>query len=103
MNLHVRVCLFLVACVLSSTVVVVARGEQRTEWTMPEPTAVVVHPLVLLSVVDHYNRVAKDTSKRVVGALLGCVDRNGKIDITESFACTTPHRELAMWVGCVVK
>ena len=26
---------------------------------------------VLLSVVDHYNRVAKDTSKRVVGVLLG--------------------------------
>ena len=26
---------------------------------------VVVHPLVLLSVVDHYSRVAKDTKKRV--------------------------------------
>jgi 26S proteasome regulatory subunit N8 len=32
---------------------------------------VVVHPLVLLSVVDHYNRVAKDTKFRVVGCLLG--------------------------------
>ena len=31
------------------------------------PEQVVVHPLVLLSVVDHYNRVAKDTKKRVVG------------------------------------
>ena len=30
-----------------------------------------VHPLVLLSVVDHYNRVAKDTRKRAVGILLG--------------------------------
>jgi 26S proteasome regulatory subunit N8 len=32
---------------------------------------VVVHPIVLLSVVDHYNRVAKDTKFRVVGCLLG--------------------------------
>lgn len=32
---------------------------------------VVVHPLVLLSIVDHYTRVAKDTNKRVVGVLLG--------------------------------
>ena len=31
----------------------------------------VVHPLVLLNCVDHYNRVAKDTSKRVIGVLLG--------------------------------
>ncbi|CAI5956126.1 unnamed protein product [Closterium sp. NIES-64] len=35
---------------------------------------VVVHPLVLLSIVDHYNRVAKDTHKRVLGVLLR---RNG--------------------------
>ena len=35
------------------------------------PAFVIVHPLVLLSVVDHYNRVAMDTSKRVVGVLLG--------------------------------
>eukprot|EP00897_Mesotaenium_endlicherianum_P009015 jgi/Mesen1/8141/ME000437S07235 len=32
---------------------------------------VVVHPLVLLSIVDNYNRVAKDTRKRVLGVLLG--------------------------------
>lgn len=32
---------------------------------------VVVHPIVLLSVVDHYNRVAKGTSRRVVGCILG--------------------------------
>ncbi len=32
---------------------------------------VYVHPLVLLSVVDHYNRAAKDTRKRAVGVLLG--------------------------------
>lgn len=36
------------------------------------PSNVVVHPLVLLSVVDHYNRVvAKNKNRRVVGALLG--------------------------------
>ncbi len=46
---------------------------------------VVVHPLVLLSVVDHYNRVAKDTKKRVVGVLLGEVS-HGKVDITNSYA-----------------
>lgn len=46
---------------------------------------VVVHPLVLLSVVDHYNRVAKDTKKRVVGVLLGETSK-GQIDITNSYA-----------------
>lgn len=49
------------------------------------PTNVVVHPLVLLSVVDHYNRVAKDTDKRVVGILLG-ETRKGSVDITNSYA-----------------
>ncbi|KAL4429567.1 hypothetical protein ABPG77_008616 [Micractinium sp. CCAP 211/92] len=46
---------------------------------------VVVHPLVLLSVVDHYNRVAKDTKKRVVGLILG-ESYKGRIDATNSFA-----------------
>lgn len=46
---------------------------------------VIIHPLVLLSVADHYHRVAKDTSRRVVGALLGT--RSGHtIDVTNSFA-----------------
>jgi proteasome lid subunit RPN8/RPN11 len=45
----------------------------------------VVHPLVLLSAVDHYNRVARDTKKRVVGILLGSVSK-GVIDCTNSFA-----------------
>jgi 26S proteasome regulatory subunit N8 len=48
-------------------------------------TEVVVHPLVLLSAADHYNRVAKDTKKRVVGVLLGSRHRN-EVDITNSFA-----------------
>lgn len=51
-------------------------------------TEVIVHPLVLLSVTDHYNRVG-NARKRVVGVLLGSrvhsksVDR---VDITNSFA-----------------
>jgi len=45
----------------------------------------VVHPLVLLSTVDHYNRVAKDTNKRVVGVLLGTVSK-GVVDVTNSYA-----------------
>ena len=53
---------------------------------MPAPTHVVVHPLVLLSVVDHYNRIAKGTRKRVVGVLLGEQDKYGKVDVTNSYA-----------------
>jgi len=49
------------------------------------PGKVVLHPLVLLSVVDHYNRVAKDTKKRIVGVLLGETHK-GQIDVTNSFA-----------------
>jgi 26S proteasome regulatory subunit N8 len=45
----------------------------------------VVHPLVLLSVVDHYSRVAKDTKKRVVGILLGEIYK-GSVDVSNSFA-----------------
>ena len=50
-----------------------------------EPEQVVVHPLVLLSVVDHYNRTAKDTKKRCVGVILG-ESYKGRIDATNSFA-----------------
>ncbi len=46
---------------------------------------VVVHPLVLLSVADHFNRaVGNRANTRVVGALLG--SRSGRtVDITNSF------------------
>jgi 26S proteasome regulatory subunit N8 len=47
---------------------------------------VVVHPTVLLSIVDHYNRVAKDTKKRVVGILLGLYGDNGILDVTNCYA-----------------
>lgn len=54
--------------------------------TSVEPSQVVVHPLVLLSVVDHYNRVTASGNKRVVGVLLGSVDKDGKVDVTNSYA-----------------
>ncbi|AFN82806.1 putative 26S proteasome regulatory subunit 12 [Encephalitozoon romaleae SJ-2008] len=44
--------------------------------------SVIVHPLVLLSAVDHYKRKG---TKRVAGILLG--NEDGEIHITESFAC----------------
>jgi len=48
--------------------------------------SVVVHPLVLLSVTDHYNRVARDAAnRRVVGVLLGETWK-GRVDVTNSFA-----------------
>jgi JAB1/Mov34/MPN/PAD-1 ubiquitin protease len=49
-------------------------------------TDVIVHPLVLLSVADHYHRVARGTRKRVIGILLGQSLSGGTIDITNSFA-----------------
>lgn len=49
------------------------------------PDKVVVHPLVLLSVVDHFHRVARDTRKRVVGVLLGSKGK-GVVDVTNSYA-----------------
>lgn len=46
---------------------------------------VTVSPLVLLSVVDHYNRVAKDSKKRVVGVILG-ENTSDVIRVTNSYA-----------------
>ncbi|QDZ18384.1 regulatory subunit of 26S proteasome [Chloropicon primus] len=52
---------------------------------MKVPEQVIVHPLVLLSVVDNYNRVAQNTRKRVVGVLLGEV-KKGVVHVTNSYA-----------------
>jgi 26S proteasome regulatory subunit N8 len=59
---------------------------------------VVVHPIVLLSVVDHYHRVAKDTKKRVVGMLLGS-SSNGVVDVTNCYAVPfeEDERDLKIW------
>eukprot|EP00186_Timspurckia_oligopyrenoides_P002804 CAMPEP_0182445316 /NCGR_PEP_ID=MMETSP1172-20130603/3482_1 /TAXON_ID=708627 /ORGANISM="Timspurckia oligopyrenoides, Strain CCMP3278" /LENGTH=291 /DNA_ID=CAMNT_0024641065 /DNA_START=52 /DNA_END=927 /DNA_ORIENTATION=+ len=61
---------------MESTTLSVAKGV---------PTSVAVHPIVLLGVVDHYNRACRDTSNRAVGVLLGHVSR-GKVSCTNSFA-----------------
>lgn len=48
---------------------------------------VVVHPLVLLSVVDHSTRLFKSgIKKRVVGVLLGSWRSKGILDVSNSFA-----------------
>jgi len=48
---------------------------------------VVVHPLVLLSVVDHFNRMGKiGMHRRVVGILLGSWSSKGVLDVSNSFA-----------------
>lgn len=61
---------------------------------MPLPEQVFVHPLVLLSVVDHYRRVivtdqlsTVSSRKRVVGVLLGQV-LGGNVNVVNSFART---------------
>ncbi|EGF78123.1 hypothetical protein BATDEDRAFT_35761 [Batrachochytrium dendrobatidis JAM81] len=53
--------------------------------TVTSPAGIVVHPLVLLSVVDHYNRTAKNTNKRVLGVLLGQQTGN-HINVANSYA-----------------
>ena len=53
--------------------------------SIQRPSHVVVHPLVLLSIVDHYRRAAINTKNRVAGVLLG--NWNGQtVNITNSYA-----------------
>ncbi|KAI9453342.1 Mov34-domain-containing protein [Russula earlei] len=55
------------------------------QLTALSSTTVVVHPLVLLSVADHHARtVARGSSKRVVGVLLG-QDNSKSINVANSF------------------
>jgi len=52
-----------------------------------QPSKIVsVHPTVLLSVVDHYNRLAKDTKKRVIGTLMGEYGDKGVLEVTNCYA-----------------
>lgn len=51
------------------------------------PTSVVVHPLVLLSAVDHYSRLGTNPAQRVVGVLLGSTT-DGVVDVLNSYAGT---------------
>lgn len=59
---------------------------------------VIVHPLVLLSIVDNYNRVAKDTRKRVVGVLLGSSFK-GTVDVSNSYAGQRPSLKFQFLSG----
>lgn len=78
-------------------------------FTMPTTTAetlslvsrnVTVAPLVLLSVVDHFNRAAKGTRKRVVGVLLG--QNDGKnVRVSNSFAGQPKHPAPAAIFACL--
>uniref|UniRef100_A0A8C4UB50 26S proteasome non-ATPase regulatory subunit 7 n=3 Tax=Neoaves TaxID=3078114 RepID=A0A8C4UB50_FALTI len=63
-------------------------AERGQAGAMPELAVdrVVVHPLVLLSVVDHFNRIGKvGNQKRVVGVLLGSWQKK-ILDVSNSFA-----------------
>jgi len=68
------------------------KEEEKNETpTEEKPTdgsiTVVVHPLVLLSVVDHFNRMGKiGNQKRVVGVLLGSFASKTHLDVSNSFA-----------------
>jgi len=60
---------------------------ETTEVSKSDSTIVTVHPLVLLSVVDHFNRMSKiGNQKRVVGVLLGSWSSKTYLDISNSFA-----------------
>ncbi len=61
----------------------------NTPVAVVQNSSVTVQPLVLLSVVDHYNRVAKNTKKRALGVLLGQAHGN-KVNVANSFAGTHP-------------
>ncbi|XP_053210114.1 26S proteasome non-ATPase regulatory subunit 7-like [Panonychus citri] len=67
-----------------------AGSEEIVTWRAKESLPidkVVVHPLVLLSVVDHFNRMGKiGNQKRVVGILLGAMKGKGILDVSNSFA-----------------
>jgi len=60
---------------------------ETPEVSKSDSTIVTVHPLVLLSVVDHFNRMSKiGNQKRVVGLLLGSWSSKTYLDISNSFA-----------------
>ena len=76
----------------------VNRPQPRQVGTTEIPKKIVVHPIVLLHAVDHYNRVAKDTKKRVVGILLG-ETHAGVIEATASYALPfeEDERDPSIW------
>lgn len=75
------------AATIADTITFKERKMSKKESTLPY-TKVVVHPIVLLSVVDHYTRMTKIQSpdKRVVGILLGNINNSGVVDVLSSYA-----------------
>ena len=64
---------------------------------------VIVHPLVLLSVVDHFNRMGKvGHSKRVMGLLLGSWSSKGVLDISNREPSGSIELGLEVWFGSLV-
>lgn len=57
----------------------------KSEAIMSSIHSVIVHPIVLLGITDHVQRMSKMTKGRVVGVLLGSC-RSGVVDCTTSFA-----------------
>lgn len=53
------------------------------------PSKVVIHPVVLFSIVDGYERRSED-AQRVIGTLLGTIDKN-VVEIKSCFC--VPHNE----------
>ncbi len=61
-------------CIFKTVTGILQIHKPKVRMVLPEVhlDKVVVHPLVLLSVVDHFNRMGKiGNEKRVVGVLLG--------------------------------
>jgi translation initiation factor 3 subunit F len=65
-------------------------GISLSEHSSAMTTRVIVHPLVLLHVLDHHTR-RQEESGRVIGTLLGRRDGNGTVEVTNCFA--VPHAE----------
>uniref|UniRef100_A0A7M6DPX4 MPN domain-containing protein n=1 Tax=Clytia hemisphaerica TaxID=252671 RepID=A0A7M6DPX4_9CNID len=51
---------------------------------------VLIHPTALFTIIDSYERRNED-AKRVIGTLLGRVEKNGVVEVTNCF--TVPHVE----------
>ncbi|EGD77756.1 hypothetical protein PTSG_08845 [Salpingoeca rosetta] len=68
---------------MASNLTVLDRVDRKPETGK---TTVTVHPIVLLSVVDHYNRACRGTKNRAVGVLLGSWKENDTLDVSNSFA-----------------
>lgn len=52
---------------------------------LPEIKRVAVHPIVLLSIADHHNRIVSQKTKRVIGILLGDIYHN-QVNVLQCFA-----------------